>query len=79
MFTVKEILDCTGGRLICGNPNRKIAGVSIDSRTIRANQLFVAIKGNRFDGHAFVKQAYRRGAGAMLFSDIAATGSSLKC
>ncbi len=39
-----------------------LKGVSIDSRTIRAGELFVAIRGNRFDGHDFVVQAFEKGA-----------------
>lgn len=39
-----------------------IKGVSIDSRTIKQGELFVAIKGDRFDGHDFVHEAITRGA-----------------
>jgi UDP-N-acetylmuramoyl-tripeptide--D-alanyl-D-alanine ligase len=69
MFTIKEILEATGGSLIQGRLNSKISGVSIDSRTIKANELFVAIKGNRFDGHNFIAQAKFRHAGALLVSN----------
>ena len=45
-------------------------GVSIDSRTLEAGQLFFAIRGPRFDGHAFVADALRRGApGAVVGSE----------
>ncbi|MGC1453667.1 MAG: UDP-N-acetylmuramoyl-tripeptide--D-alanyl-D-alanine ligase [Nitrospirota bacterium] len=40
----------------------EIKGVSIDSRTIREGELFVAIKGDRFDGHDFVPEVIKRGA-----------------
>ncbi len=40
----------------------EIKGVSIDSRTIREGELFVAIKGDRFDGHDFVSEAIKKGA-----------------
>ncbi len=40
----------------------EIKGVSIDSRTIKQGELFVAIKGDRFDGHDFVPEAIKRGA-----------------
>jgi UDP-N-acetylmuramoyl-tripeptide--D-alanyl-D-alanine ligase len=36
--------------------------ISIDSRTIKKNGIFVAIKGKRFDGHDFVEKAFRKGA-----------------
>ncbi len=42
--------------------NKNIKGVSTDSRTIRAGELFFAIRGEEFDGHAFVRNAFSRGA-----------------
>ncbi len=43
-----------------------VAGVSIDSRSIEAGQLFIALRGERFDGHDFVGAAERRGAAALM-------------
>jgi UDP-N-acetylmuramoyl-tripeptide--D-alanyl-D-alanine ligase len=40
----------------------EIAGVSIDSRTVKHGELFVALRGGRFDGHDFVPDALRQGA-----------------
>ena len=40
----------------------EIKGVSIDSRTVREGELFIAIRGDRFDGHDFVPDAIRKGA-----------------
>jgi UDP-N-acetylmuramoyl-tripeptide--D-alanyl-D-alanine ligase len=37
-------------------------GVSLDSRTIKPNSLFIAVRGERFDGHDFIKLAKQRGA-----------------
>jgi UDP-N-acetylmuramoyl-tripeptide--D-alanyl-D-alanine ligase len=45
---------------------KRIDYVSIDSRKIRSNTLFIALKGNRFDGHNFVKDAVRNGAVAIM-------------
>lgn len=44
----------------------RLAGVSIDSRTVRSGELFVAIRGPRFDGHDFVGAALERGAAAVV-------------
>ena len=77
MFTIKEILKSTGGRLIKGIINRRISGVSIDSRTIKENEIFMAIKGRRFDGHSFIEQAISSGAGAILFSNLRYEKSAL--
>ncbi len=57
------------GRWQGGGPAR-IAGVSSDSRTVQPDQLYVAIKGDRFDGHDFVAAAAARQASAAL---VAAT------
>lgn len=43
-----------------------IAGVSVDSRTIAPGQAYVALRGERFDGHAFAAEAVRRGAAAVI-------------
>lgn len=40
--------------------NKKFSGVSIDSRKCGKSDLFIAIKGERFDGHAFVKQVLKK-------------------
>lgn len=46
----------------------EIAGISIDTRDIAPGELFVAIKGDQFDGHDFVVQAVENGAAAALVS-----------
>lgn len=56
-----------------GTPPASVTGVSIDSRTLAPGQLFVALVGPRFDGHAFLAQAQARGAAAALVQrDVAA-------
>jgi len=59
-----EAAVATGGSALGANP--RFAGVSTDSRSIGASELFVALKGDRFDGHAFVEQAAVRGACAAM-------------
>lgn len=48
---------------------QNLDGVSIDSRTLRPGQAFVAIKGERVDGHAYVAEAVRAGAGLLIVAD----------
>jgi UDP-N-acetylmuramoyl-tripeptide--D-alanyl-D-alanine ligase len=50
------------GELLGRLEKMEIKGVSIDSRNIREGELFVALKGDRFDGHDFVPDAIRKGA-----------------
>ena len=45
-----------------------IQGVSIDTRTLQPGNLYIAIRGENHDGHAFVTEAVRRGAAAVLVS-----------
>ena len=59
---LSEVAAATGGRL-AGN-DADFSGVSIDSRTLERGQLFVALRGERFDGHAFVAGAREKGAAA---------------
>ena len=66
MFKVNELLSATKGRLISGKNTTLVKGVSIDSRTIKAQQAFVAIKGGKFDGHNFVDEAIKKGARAVI-------------
>ena len=46
------------------NPDmfKSIYHVSIDSRNIKKNTLFIAIKGERFDGHDFIDEVVKKGA-----------------
>lgn len=61
-FTVQEIIRATQGALVSGDLAIRVGGVSIDSRTIGVGDAFVAIRGHRLDGHAFVGDAAARGA-----------------
>lgn len=69
-ISVNEILIATDGELICGDRDWLIdAGVSTDSRQILPSQLFIALKGDRFDGHEFIQQVIDRGVSGIIFSD----------
>ena len=66
-LTAGFVAEVTGGRLT-GPAETSFAGVSIDSRTTAPGMLFVAIRGEKLDGHAFVDQAIQRGAAGVLAS-----------
>lgn len=61
-FTPEEIVAAAGAVRVSGTGGEPAQGVSIDSRTLRPGELFVAIRGRRFDGHGFVAQALAQGA-----------------
>ncbi len=73
LFTLDAILAATGGRAE-GVTADAINSISIDSRELGPEALFVAIKGDRFDGHDFVDTALANGAVAALVSEGRSSG-----
>jgi len=61
-LSAAELAAVTGGRLLAGDPERRVGRLTIDSRALAAGDLFVAIRGARFDGHEFVAAALAAGA-----------------
>ncbi|AFK86572.1 MULTISPECIES: UDP-N-acetylmuramoyl-tripeptide--D-alanyl-D-alanine ligase [Thermoanaerobacterium] len=57
ILTVKEILDATEGKLLSGDINICVSGISTDSRTIKSGDLFIPLKGERFNGEEFIDDA----------------------
>lgn len=72
-FTAEEIAQATGGELSGGGGDARFLAVSIDSRSIQRGELFWALKGERFDGNDFIRQAVKKGA-AGLVTDICLSG-----
>jgi len=70
LFSVRDILHITGGSLQGGSQDAEISSVTSDSRQVAQGDLFVAIKGERVDGHSFVPVAFSKGATAALVSHV---------
>ena len=81
IFSVGDLLEATGGELVKGDPEGRFSGVSIDSRTVKDNDIFIAINGERFDGHNFAAEAIEKGAACVIVAkDKAVTlGSRVPC
>ena len=62
LFTGDEVLAATGGTLLKGTTGWRVQRVCTDSRKVRKGDLFVALKGARFDGHRFLDEVFTRGA-----------------
>jgi UDP-N-acetylmuramoyl-tripeptide--D-alanyl-D-alanine ligase len=74
-WKVEDVARALGCAVPAGlDPVARLAGVSIDSRTVAGGQLFVAIRGPRFDGHAFVAAALEAGAIAAIVSNETLAG-----
>ena len=63
---MRDMLSATGGELLSGNPESVFAGISIDSRNITADDVFVAIVGDIHDGHEFVGEIIQKGVKAVI-------------
>ncbi len=66
---VRDIVKATGGRLLCGDEDLPLLHISIDSRTMRGQDLFVPLVGEKVDAHRFIGQAFSVGAAAVLTSE----------
>jgi UDP-N-acetylmuramoyl-tripeptide--D-alanyl-D-alanine ligase len=71
-LTAGWIADACGGRQLAGSPAAVVTGFSTDTRTLSPGDLFVALHGDRFDGHRFVAAALERGASGVLIDDAGA-------
>lgn len=65
-LALSEILEATGGTLVKPVPERIIRKLSIDSRVIGPDTLFVPIAGEKSDGHLYLRKAVENGASAVL-------------
>ncbi|HAE38880.1 MAG TPA: UDP-N-acetylmuramoyl-tripeptide--D-alanyl-D-alanine ligase [Candidatus Riflebacteria bacterium] len=70
-WTAAQIAEACQGHLLKA-ANTAVTGFSIDTRSIKPGDLFVALKGENQDGHRFVKKAAEAGASALLISDESA-------
>lgn len=60
MFTVADIVAATGGNVI-GPETGEVDGISTDSRSVAPGELFVPLRGERFDGHGFTAEVIAKG------------------
>ena len=67
-LTIGEVVKATGGTLIKGDENALFNRIGKDSRAVEENMLYVAIKGERFDGNDYAAECLRQGAMGCLVS-----------
>lgn len=68
MLNLERILQAVAGRPDRPIEDLPVSGISTDSRAVKRGELFFAVKGESFDGHDFVADAFRRGALAAVVS-----------
>lgn len=64
-ITVKDIVEMTGGILMCGDENTPVTDICINSKEIKEGDLFVPIIGERVDAHRFIESALDVGAATL--------------
>ncbi|MBU0545618.1 MAG: UDP-N-acetylmuramoyl-tripeptide--D-alanyl-D-alanine ligase [Proteobacteria bacterium] len=67
-WTQEEIIKATKGEVLSAGSNLFFSGVSIDSRTISAREIFVAIRGDVHDGHIFAEKAIKLGVKGLIIN-----------
>jgi len=77
--TVGDIVQAVGGKLLSGSPETVLEHISIDSRKMEGNDLFVPFKGEHFDAHDFIGKAFAAGAAASLSTreDVNTSGGAV--
>ncbi len=68
-LNIEDLFNVPGATIYEPDKLKSIRYVSIDSRKIKNNTLFIALKGERFDGHNFVKDAVKNGASAVVINE----------
>jgi UDP-N-acetylmuramoyl-tripeptide--D-alanyl-D-alanine ligase len=66
VLTAGMVVQATGGRLAAGTVSQTFDSVSTDSRTLAKGALFIALRGERFDGHEYIRDVIERGAAGIL-------------
>ena len=67
-ITLEDLFNIPGAIIYNPDNYKSVSAVTIDSRKIPPNALFVAIKGKKFDGHAFIKDVLKNGAKAIVIN-----------
>lgn len=67
---IKDILKCTNGKLIIGDTEKECRNYSKDTRTIKKGDTYIGIKGEKFDGSSFWKEALNNGAETVIINNI---------
>jgi UDP-N-acetylmuramoyl-tripeptide--D-alanyl-D-alanine ligase len=67
-ITLEDLFNLPGAVIYNPDNYKPVSSVSIDSRNIPSNSLFIAIKGKKFDGHMFINDVLKKGAKAIVIN-----------
>jgi UDP-N-acetylmuramoyl-tripeptide--D-alanyl-D-alanine ligase len=69
VLSIDEIVAATGGSVVQGGREIIFRGISTDSRTVGEGNIFIALRGDKFDGHNFLSEVVEKGAAGLLVSE----------
>jgi UDP-N-acetylmuramoyl-tripeptide--D-alanyl-D-alanine ligase len=78
-LTLGAIADFSGGAITQGKLTDTVSELTTDTRSMRGGELYVALKGENFDGHDYVKQAVENGAAAVMVQRVIDGGVPPSC
>lgn len=78
-ITLTELIDPMKGKLISGDFRTLPSGLSTDTRNIRPGEIFLALRGDKFDGHCFISAAVEKEASCIILEDEACFPADSKC
>lgn len=67
-LNIEDFFEISTAEIFNPDEIKPVRKITIDSREVKKGSLFIAIKGNRFDGHSFVRSAVQNGASALLIN-----------
>jgi UDP-N-acetylmuramoyl-tripeptide--D-alanyl-D-alanine ligase len=77
-ITVEEIASALGGRQISGSADKRVRGLSTDTRKMAPGHLFLALRGERYDGHDFLAEAINAAAAGLIVQSDRAIPEELR-
>ncbi len=77
-MTVEDIIKATNGKLIIGNLNETCGNFCTDTRKIQKDDVYVGLKGEKFNGNEYYKEALKNGAKVAIVSGIDITKKDLE-
>jgi len=69
LFTRDQVLMATRGLLLVSGPLVTFSGISTDTRSLQPGELFIALRGENFNGHAYLQAAKEKGAAGALIEE----------
>jgi UDP-N-acetylmuramoyl-tripeptide--D-alanyl-D-alanine ligase len=69
VFSIDQVIKAVGGVLISGASQNTVSGISTDSRLVERGNIFIALQGENFDGHDFVRKVVEKGATSVIISN----------